>query len=357
VETEKGRLALPEVESAFTLRAKELGIDPLLILCYGNPHYDNDGFPNSDEAIAAYANYCTTLAEKMRGRVGTFEIWNEWSVACGMKGKPGENTPEPYVRMLRAAHKAVKNVNEDITVIGIGGEHSERHFDSIEAMMRAGAGEAMDAFSVHCYRYPSGPEETDLAGEILKVAELARQQGAPPRVWVTEIGWPTHTGANGVDEKTQARHIVRTMALLQSTRVVEKVYWYDFKDDALKRDYNESNFGIVRHQEFNCAPKPAVVALSVFARATAKATPIRLWREGDCYAAIYRLANGAQMAIAWTTEATRTVGITGTGLKATDIMGNPIANLAGLALTPDAIYLTGADIQIEPDSRKAIDRQ
>ena len=127
--------------------------------------------------------------------------------------------------------ESVKAAAPDITLVGLGGEHSDHHFENIRGMLAAGSAKAMDAFSIHCYRYPRTPEESDLFGEIQKVAALAKEHGAPTKAWVTEIGWPTHSDARGVDERTQARIFVRTMALLRSLEAVEKVHWYDFKDD------------------------------------------------------------------------------------------------------------------------------
>lgn len=110
-------------------------------------------------------------------------------------------------------------------------------------------------------------------GEIRTVAAMVEAEGGPARLWVTEIGWPTHADERGVDERTQARYLVRTLALLRSIEVVEKVYWYDFKNDGLDTQYNEDNFGLIRHQKHGLAPKRGVVAAAVFSRLTAGAEP------------------------------------------------------------------------------------
>jgi hypothetical protein len=287
----------------------------------------------------------------LKGRVDTFEVWNEWSIGCGMRGKPGKNTPEAYARMLQAAHRAVKAAVPEATIVGIGGEHSEHHFSNIQRMIAAGGAKAMDAFSVHSYRYPASPEETDLAGEITRVADMAKRHGAPARVWVTEIGWPTHSDSRGVDERVQACYLVRTIALLQSTGIVEKVHWYDFKDDGPLRDYNEHNFGVVRHQTFNYAPKPAAVAASVYASLTAGAKSARLWREGDAWAVHYVLADGGALVVAWSAAAESLVEVAGRDLSARELMGNPVPASARLTLRPTPVYLLGGQIQLRLASR------
>jgi len=346
VERQKGQLALPDFAEKYTARARQLGIRPLIIFDYANRFYDSGGYPLSPEAVGGYARYSAALAGWLRGRVDAFEVWNEYSGGCGMGGKTGKQTPATYARMLQATHRAVKQVAPDVTLVGIGGDHSSHHLDKIEGMFQAGIAKAMDAFSVHSYRYPASPESTDLVGEILHVAELARRYGAAPRIWITEIGWPTHIGPRGVDEPTQARYIVRTMALLQATRVVEKVHWYDFKNDGLSRDYNEHNFGVVWHQKFNYAPKPAAVALSVFARMTAGATVQRLWHEGERYAVLYERPDGRELAVAWATGGAHPLPVSARRLRAFDILGNPVPDPRRLTLTDSPVYLVGRALRI-----------
>jgi hypothetical protein len=346
VESHKGTLAMPDYGEKLVARANELGLRPLLICDYSNPLYDDGGFPNSDEAVAGYAGYCAALALMLRGKVDQFEIWNEWTIGCGMSGRPGRNTPEAYAKMINAAYPAVKAVNAQATVVGIGGEHSEHHFENIRGMMQRG-GRSMDVFSVHGYRYPRSPEESDLVGEIERVSEMSVAEGGPRKIWLTEIGWPTHLDSRGVDERTQARYFVRTMALLASTGVVEKMHWYDFKDDGLDRSYNENNFGIVLYQAFNYAPKPAAAAAAVFSRATAGARPLELWQQGGSCAVYYELPDGRRLAVAWQPEGRADVQLTGQNVQAVDLMGNPLPPSDRLTLTEDPMYVVGTDLQIE----------
>ena len=65
-EREKGRYAMPDFVTAHLTRSAELQMRPLIIFDYNNPHYDNDGFPNSPEAIAAFGRYAVDLAADPR---------------------------------------------------------------------------------------------------------------------------------------------------------------------------------------------------------------------------------------------------------------------------------------------------
>jgi len=339
VEAKPGQFAIPETGQTYVDAAVAKGLEPLLILDYGNPNYQAGGFPTEAGSVAAYAQYGAEMAKRLKGQVKAYEIWNEWSGACGMRDKPKTNSPEAYGAMLKAAYAAIKAVDPKLTVIGIGGEHSAHHFDQILGMVKAAGPQSMDAWSVHSYRYPTSPEASDLAGEIQKIAAANRELGLQAPIWLTEIGWPTQLDPRGVDEVTQAQYIVRTMALLQATRPVERVYWYDLKDDGLRRDYNEHNFGIIRHQEYSLAPKPAAVALSVFARMTAGATVLGLEQQGDGWCVRYRTAAGQDLLVAWSAGAELPVTVSGAHVTRTGLMGAPVTGAA--KLTGAAQYFVG----------------
>ena len=295
-EREKGRYVLPDFAAAYLKRSAELQMRPLIIFDYNNPHYDNDGFPNSPEAIAAFGRYAVDLARQTRGSVKTFEVWNEWVGGCGMTGRPGVHDGEAYGRLLQPTYAAVKQALPDVTVVGIGGEYGPKCADHILGAVRTAGPDAMDAWSIHPYRYPRSPEGSGLMEEVTGIAAKVAAAGVKTKAWVTEIGYPTHRTSGGSDEAAQARYCVRTLALLQATRVVDKVFWYDLKDDGLSREYNEHNFGLIHHQRFHCAPKPGIVAMSVFIRLTAGATFQELQRDGSLYSARYRRPDGSDVA-------------------------------------------------------------
>ena len=345
VEREAGLYALPEQGLKYVDAAVAKGLEPLLILDYGNPNYEDGGFPTEKSSVQAYAKYAAEMAKRLAGKIHAFEIWNEWSGGCGMTGKPRTNTPEAYGAMLKAAYASLKAVDPNLTVVGIGGDHSAHHFDKILGMVKAAGPGSMDAWSVHSYRYPRTPEESDLVGEIQTIAAANAELGLRKPIWLTEIGWPTQLDNRGVDEFTQAQYIVRTMALLQSTKLVDRVYWYDFKDDGLKRDYNENNFGIIHHQTYALMPKPAAISLSVFARMTAGAKVVGLETKGDGRCVRYRTAAGQDLLVAWSASDDLPAKVTGQGVSRSDLMG---ATLDGpVVLTGAAQYFVGAGLALE----------
>ncbi|MGC9316695.1 MAG: hypothetical protein ACP5KN_01510 [Armatimonadota bacterium] len=323
VEREKGSFEFPPRKDEYIDRAVELGIEPLLILDYGNEHYDEGNYPTSDEAIAGFARYCYETAKHFRGRVRYFEIWNEWTIGCGMGGRPG-NEPENYPPLLAAAEEAVRRANPDAVVIGIGGEHSLHGREHIATMFDGGALQHMDAVSVHSYRYPRTPEATDLAAELLSIGRLIAEHGGDQPIWVSEIGWPTHLGTTGSPEPRQARMLVRSMVEMLATGIVDRIFWYDFKDDALNRRINEHSFGIIRHEHYHCAVKPAYLAYAALTRMLRHAEFAGEMQIGD-EARAYRFQRPGEgdVIVAWTAgrEPTR-VTVQWQIERCVDMMGN-----------------------------------
>ena len=345
-ERQRGRYELPEHAAAFLQHAAELKMRPLIIFDYSNPLYDNDGFPNSPEAIEAI--------RRLRSRPGTAHAIRVQYVRSlermDRRLRDGRSPGESRRRGLRPFAQADLRCRQ----IGLSRSDRGRYWwrvwrDTVRktsSKPSAGRSRAMDAWSIHPYRYPRSPESSDLVGEVKRIAERVADDGREAKTWITEIGWPTHRTSGGSDESEQARHCVRTLALLQSTGVVEKVFWYDFKDDGTRRDYNEHNFGLIRHQTYNCAPKPGMVAMSVFIRMTGEATFRRLQRDGPAYVAWYNRTRGKDVAVAWTEEGTRSVVVSGQLDSAVDIMGADRPLARAMELTENAVYLVGENLQV-----------
>ena len=105
----------------------------------------------------------------------------------------------------------------------------------------------------------------------MHIAELMKKHGvAKPKLWITEIGWPTPKKHPAQDaELFQAAMVVRSAVPLLATGVVEKYFWYDMKNDGLDRIDQEHNFGIIRNDRLGLQIKPAFVAFAVMSANTA----------------------------------------------------------------------------------------
>lgn len=347
VESTKGKYSMPDYGVNYLKKAVELKMRPLLIYDYANHLYDNGAFPNSPESIAAFARYAVELTRATRGQVSSFEVWNEWIGGCGMEGRPGKHDGEAYGRLLQPVYAAVKKEFPEVTVVGIGGEYGDACISNIQAAIRVAGTRSMDAWSIHPYRYPHAPEASDLLGEIGRIREGVSKTGEPGKAWITEIGWPTHRGNGGSDEAAQARFLVRTLALVQASQSAEKLFWYDFKDDGLNREYNECNFGLIHHETYNCAPKPGIVAASIYIRLTGSGRFARLQQRGGVNVAFINKANGDDVLIVWRETGAGRVTLTGSVSAGFDLMGAPIpVQNQSLAIDENPVYVVGKNLTV-----------
>ena len=346
VEREKGEFSFPRRYERYAEKARELNLGILLILDYNNTLY-GEGFPTDGQARRAFARYARTMARKFRGQIMHYEVWNEWTVGCGMGDLEGD--PAKYTGLLRPTYRALKEVEEDITVIGIGGEHSGNRIDHIKTMFRDGALDHCDAVSVHSYRYPQSPEESDLYGELENVADLMEQYGGDQDIWVTEIGWPTHEGARGVDEFTQAQYLVRSHALMLATKGVTRISWYDFYNDGTEPTYNEHNFGLIHNEAYNCAPKPGSVAYREMTGQLTGTEFQELEKPADgLYLATFS-GDGREIVVAWSTSGPRELTVEGVD-SAHNMVGNPIHVSSGVTVDAYPLYLAGDEPLVRPQN-------
>ena len=198
------------------LRARNYRV--LGMLCYWNGWVK----PYSDDAIEGFGRYAERVARRYRGRVSAWEIWNEPNERMFW-----QSTPEQYVRLMRAAYEGVKR--GDPNAIVLGGSTSGVDLRYVQTLLKLGAGQWMDALSVHPYSFGWRPEDAQLVDELRGISAAMRRAGKSGRIWVTEIGFNTPS------EVAQAQLLERSWILLQQSGVVEAAFWYTLyvPDDAV----------------------------------------------------------------------------------------------------------------------------
>lgn len=307
IEKAKGEFKFPAVFDAYINEAGKQGMKVLLELNFGNPLYGG-GAPETEEQLAAWGNYVRQVVSRYHGSVKHWEIWNEFDGGMGLRDDQKTWTQvekaQHYVPILQTAYRIIKEIDPAATVIGCVTAGIRSEF--IAAVFEAGGGDYLDAVSVHPYCYPNSPEAGDLLGKLDELRGLIASYGFNHPVWITEIGWPTHQGARGVSEQTQAVYLARTYALLLASGKVDAVFWYDLQNDGTDPYYNEDNFGIIRK---DYSLKPAYGALAVICQGIGgflQAEKLELGDELWCY----RFNKGQDDVYAlWTTGQETTVSL------------------------------------------------
>jgi len=264
VERSKGRLAVPPGRDAYLHRAAALGIEPLLILDYGNRFYDGGRHPRSDEAIEGFCRYAEFLVKHLGSSVRLYEIWNEWDIGIGLPGRERGSAAD-YFRLLKAVAPRIRAADPKAIILGAGGPTSGGiNRGWLEELVKLGALAHCDILSIHTYNYSppgiqGGPEAWLRWTE--GVQEMLRKYNGGKDVpfYITEMGWPSHAGPRGRPADVCAAYLARMFLLARTLPYLRGIWWYDFQDDGWNREYNEDNFGLVRP---DLTPKPAFHALA-----------------------------------------------------------------------------------------------
>lgn len=153
--------------------------------------------------LAAYAEFVREVAQRYRGRVQAYVIWNEPNLS--MEWQDLQPDPAAYTEMLKIAYGAVKATDPDAMVVSSGlaptNEQSERALDDrlyLRMMYDCGARGYFDVLGAHPYGFAYPPYDPPEAHESLNFARLGQirdimiQNGDEQKpVWATEMGWIT----------------------------------------------------------------------------------------------------------------------------------------------------------------------
>ncbi|MDO4858517.1 MAG: hypothetical protein Q4A17_11300 [Thermoguttaceae bacterium] len=350
IEREKGVYTFPKYLDDYVDHVLSLGLEPLLIILYSNALYDGDDFPHTEEGLAAYSRYAAEVVKHFKGRVRYFEVWNEWNGGCTMPQArhTKSNSPENYVRLLASASKAMRAANPDIFIIGGGGDHPTWHRKQIEREMELGVMKYCDAYSVHPYVQPNTPEGAKMPDRLREIIDLMRQNGCEtPRLWLTELGWPTDRGLtfpggkdsdSGTREEYSARMFVQSALEYRSIPEIERYFWYDLQNDGTDLNYNEHNFGILHNHTTGWQPKPVLAAMGTLARllGDAEVTACReLWTEN---LRVWKIARPDRtIYCAWTTEGEETIRLPNEPTRVLGLYGNELPPETR-TVTPQPVY-------------------
>mgnify|MGYP005839643015 CR=1 FL=1 len=173
--------------------------------------------------LADYARFVGRVAERYRGRILGYVIWNEPNLAVDWGGQPPD--PAAYTEMLCRAYAAVKRADPQARVAAAGlaptNQNDDQAMDDrrfLEAMLQEGAARCFDVLSAHPYgfgRPPDAPRDSHDGLVMARIADLrdllAAYGAAEKPIWATEMGW-TVDGREGqawqtVNEEQQAAYL------------------------------------------------------------------------------------------------------------------------------------------------------
>ncbi len=162
---------------------------------------DAQGHFAPPDDVQDYVNFAVAVAERYRGRVHHYQIWNEPNIYPEW----GEQTvdPEAYTDLLCRTYRALKAVDPSIVVISgalaptvslDGRDMSDLIF--LQRMYDAGAGACFDVLSVQGYGLFSGPTDRRLRPFTINYARnlwirdiMVHNGDADTAIWLSEMNW------------------------------------------------------------------------------------------------------------------------------------------------------------------------
>ncbi len=242
----------------------------------------------SPPRLDAWRKFCAAMAERYRGRIEFWEIWNEPDIGFF------EGTVEEYIAMQRAAYEAIKSVapNEVVTSGGFASlDHGRVKPEIYESTLREYP-RAYDWFAYH--QHGAFPEFYNAVA--IQLPGLQRQAGVTkvPLVF-TETGMDTRFG-----QRFQALTLMKKMAF--AAAIGAKGYGlYNLMDRAGDTESTKPGLtygllsnptGTGRFSEVDDAvrPKESFVAVATAIRELRHRPPLATWmQDGKTFAFLYGL--------------------------------------------------------------------
>jgi hypothetical protein len=192
-----------------------------------------------------FAGFMYFLAQRYKGKIHAYEIWNEENLADNMRGAI---RIDDYGRLLEAGYQGAKQADPNITIV-FGGLTPTGVNDPANAMddlrylqnfynYSGGAyTKYFDVLGIHVSSTHNPPDKmypedpgiggwTDhpsfyfRRGEQLHQVQVEHGDGRP--IWITEFGWTTRNGAPGYEygalnsEEDQANYLVQAYQIARS---------------------------------------------------------------------------------------------------------------------------------------------
>jgi|GEM_PF-838381 len=270
--------------------------------------------------LDAWERYVEATTRHFAGTVDCWEIWNEPNIAVFWEPKPDARE---FMDLVRTGYAAAKRGNPQCTVVTPGlagaGEHGG---DFLEEMIRAGVVRHGDGLSIHPYRQTT-PEESDLVGDLTRIAALCEEHGGRRPLWITEWCWTTEVPW-GSTERRSALMTGRGIPLALGTGLVDRIFWFRLADPGTDRFYSEDNYGLCYH---DLTPKPSYFAFRTCARLLDGARPTAdVTTQAGLWARQFQ-RDGQTILALWTPQGRAAAAIpTGQGsVPVVDLMGNEYA--------------------------------
>lgn len=255
--------------------AEELGIRLIPYVCYTPTWLAAEGAQASDvyrsppTDVHEFEEIMQLLAARYRGRLQTWELWNEPDNKEYWLGTPAE-----YASLVAAGARGVRQGDPSARVVlgGIAG-----HLEFLDELLtHHDVARSVDIVNLHSYVETWSPDPIEsVTGYLQRAAEMVRKHGESEPLWLAEVGYSTFRSADQVSAWVKARFdfehtpqfqgaaMWRILAQAVAVPELQLVAWYELRDlpadTEVIGDQNNRHLGVLTPDG---QPKPALRALS-----------------------------------------------------------------------------------------------
>lgn len=278
IEPQPGRFDWSFWDEWIRMAIEEFGIRPIPYVCY-TPRWaasrpdDEDYWRSPPSDPQAFGRFMRVIAQRYRGRITSWELWNEPDNAEYWTGDV-----EAYAALLKAGSVAVKEVDASIQVVG-GGIAWETDFLA-ELFVEHDAARFVDIVNLHAYFETWSPEPLEALPQFIRRAvRITHEHGQGEPIWLAEVGYSAFR-RDGVTSPVYRNHyahehtsdyqadmLLRTVALARASGHVSLLAWYRINNLPAEQDIigdvNNRYLGLLAADR---TPLPALRAMSLAAR-------------------------------------------------------------------------------------------
>ncbi len=237
-----------------------------------------------------FVNYAVAVAERYRGRITHYQVWNEPNIYPEW----GNSFVEParYTELLCRTYAALKRVDRDIVVVNaaiaptvsLDGYYGFSDLIFLQEIYDSGGGDCFDVLSAQGYGLFSGPTDRRLRATSVNAARhtyyrdiMVRNGDAHKPIWLSEASWNATLDAELPPEQIDAFSRFGNVTQEQAARympifyeraqrewpwVSGIMYWFFTRKDPYEAD---QSFYYFRMVEPDYQPeKPRFTALPVY---------------------------------------------------------------------------------------------
>lgn len=258
--------------------APEYGVTLLPYVCYTPGWAASDPDPQRSwrsppKDLSAFGKFMGVIAARYRGKIPSWELWNEPDIENYWTGTPGQ-----FAEMIREGARQVRQADPQAMIV-LGGMAEGKSPFLEELLRKHGIGKEVDVVNVHGYLETWSPETAEeYPHRLQEVRDLMEETAPDLDLWLAEFGYSdyrmTKSKVSDWVETTfdyehtplyQGVSLWKHHVLAAASEDVSLTTWYRIHDlppsEGVIGDDNNRFLGIV---DLQGRPKPAWQALRLY---------------------------------------------------------------------------------------------